>query len=56
MKEYWCGTSRLDINTDKTKHMTITKEDDDGPCKIKLCGSSLDNAHTYNYLGVIVEK
>ena len=36
--------------------MSITKEDDDFPCKIKLCGSSLDNVHTYTYLGVIVDN
>ena len=56
----WCYLNRLSLNTKKTKHMAIKSSRDCSICsdacnRVKVNGEYLDNVHSYNYLGVVVD-
>ena len=57
----WCYLNRLSMNIKKTKHMHIPSNREscqclDLLCKVSVNGDRLENVHTYNYLGVVVDE
>ena len=54
----WCSINRLSINFDKTKHMVVSREPlpDLRLPSIMLAGKELENVHSYNYLGLLVDN
>ena len=53
----WCHLYRLSINKDKTKHMVVQKDtlEDCEILMLKLYDKGIENIHSYNYLGVVID-
>ena len=56
----WCSLNRLSMNIKKTKHMIVPSNRED--CydldltrRVQVNGERLENVHSYNYLGVVVD-
>ena len=56
----WCSKNRLSLNIKKTKHMFLESNKEYSshrmnPVNVYVDGEILDNVHSYNYLGVVVD-
>ena len=56
----WCSKNRLSLNIKKAKHMSLESNKEYSahlmnPVNVYVDGEILDNVHSYNYLGVVVD-